>query len=72
MSLSICPVSSRIRSTGCPTDRQIGLKAILLAAPVTGAVVAGAGNDGISARDFDSLLSLWLDRLTEFQDFIDW
>lgn len=30
------------------------------------------GEDGISARDFDSLLSLWLDRLTEFEDYIGW
>ncbi|HHC29619.1 MAG TPA: YbjN domain-containing protein [Rhodobacterales bacterium] len=30
------------------------------------------GEDGLSARDFKSLLSLWLDRLTEFEDFIGW
>lgn len=30
------------------------------------------GIDGISGRDFESLLRLWLDRLAEFEGFIDW
>jgi Putative bacterial sensory transduction regulator len=30
------------------------------------------GADGISAADFESLMALWLDRLAEFEDFIDW
>jgi Putative bacterial sensory transduction regulator len=30
------------------------------------------GADGLSRADFDSLLGLWLDRLTEFEDFIGW
>ncbi|OIP84954.1 MAG: hypothetical protein AUK37_05035 [Rhodobacterales bacterium CG2_30_65_12] len=30
------------------------------------------GADGISGRDFESLLRLWLDRLTEFEGFIGW
>lgn len=30
------------------------------------------GEDGISGRDFESLLVLWLDRLAEFEDFIGW
>lgn len=30
------------------------------------------GQDGISAADFESLLTLWLDRLSEFETFIGW
>lgn len=30
------------------------------------------GSDGLSPDDFDSLLALWLDRLTEFETFIGW
>jgi hypothetical protein len=30
------------------------------------------GVDGLSPADFDSLLAMWLDRLTEFETFIGW
>lgn len=30
------------------------------------------GQDGISSADFESLLTLWLDRLSEFEAFIGW
>jgi hypothetical protein len=30
------------------------------------------GADGISPDDFESLMALWLDRLTEFESFIGW
>ena len=30
------------------------------------------GEDGISGRDFASLLDLWLDRMVEFEEYIGW
>lgn len=30
------------------------------------------GADGLSPADFQSLMELWLDRLSEFEDFIGW
>jgi len=30
------------------------------------------GADGITTRDFGSLLDIWIDRVVQFEDFIDW